>query len=176
MPITLQAINVGTVAGDATGDPARIAFGKINSNSSILIGAMEDAERKAFVVSCTDDRQTIDERITALGTSDNILRTFRMPFAFVLLEARASLVGADSVGSIELDILENGASVFQSGDLLTIAQGSKTSVGFSPAPVLYNVILSDDAEMKIELVSAPTGTDAVGLNVMLIGYVIWATF
>jgi hypothetical protein len=176
MPITLQAVDIGSAPGDGTGDLSYVAFGKVNSNMAVLVGAMEDAERKAFVASCTDDQQTIEERMTVLGTTNGILRTFRMPFAFVLLEVRASLVGADSAGDIELDILENGVSVFQSGDVLTIAQGQKTSVGYSPAPVLYNVILNDDAEIKVEVVTMPTGTDGVGLNVMLIGYVIWATF
>ncbi len=177
MPITLQQVSVGTVPGDKTGDEGRPAFIKVNANSLLLEAAWEDVERKAFVISVTDEQQTIDERIAVLGTSDGVLRTFRMPFAFVLVEARASCKLEDSGGEIALDILENGVSVFESGDSLIIGSGSKTSVGYSPAPVIYDIILADDNEIQIVLLSQPSGGSiAVGVNVTLIGYVIWATF
>jgi len=36
-----QTINVGTTPGDETGDPARIAFGKVNANTAELYAALD---------------------------------------------------------------------------------------------------------------------------------------
>ena len=179
MPLTLTAIDVGSAPGDKTGDPGRTAFQTTNTNMALIAGAIEDVEIKAFVVSVTDEQQTVDERITALGTTDNILRTFRMPYSFVLLEARASFNVEDSGGDIDFDILEEGVSIFASGSALTIGSGVKTSGGFSPAPVFAgtNIILNDDNEIQIMLLSQPSGGSVgKGVNVTLIGYVIWTSF
>ncbi len=179
MPLTLQAIYTGAAPGDKTGDPGRTAFDTTNTNMALIAGFAQDAEIKAFVISVTDEQQTVDERIAVLGTSDNILRTIRIPYSFVLLEARASFNVEDSGGDIDLDILEEGVSVFASGSALTIGSGMKTSVGFSPAPVFgaTNIILNDDNEIQIQLLNQPSGGSVgKGLNVTLIGYVIWTSF
>jgi hypothetical protein len=179
MPLNLTAINVGSAPGDKTGDQGRTAFQTVNTNMALIAGFAADAEIKSFGISVTDEQQTIDERITVLGTTDGILRTIRMPFSFVLLEVRASYNVADSSGDLQLDILENGVSVFASGSALTLGVGSKTSVGYSPAPefAATNIILNDDSEIKIQLLTQPSGgADGKGLNVTLIGYVIWTSF
>ena len=59
--------------------------------------------------------------------------------------------------------------------MLTIPAGSETSVGHSPAPELGSTILGDNSKMTIDVVSVGTGATATGLEVTLIGYVIWAT-
>lgn len=174
MPVGLQQVNVGTTPGDGTGDTGRAAFQKVNSNFDILEASLEDAERKAFVIACTDENETIEARLTALGDSD--LSTFRMPYAFVLTEVRASLKVEDSGGDVDIDILENGVSIFASGDILTIPAGSKTSVGHSPQPNVLYTILEDDNEITIQNLAAPSGGTAAGLKVTLLGYVIWTTF
>ena len=179
MPLTLQAIDVGSAPGDKTGDPGRTAFQTTNTNMALIAGFAQDAEIKAFTISVTDEQQTVDERITQLGTTDDILRTYRTPYSFVVLEVRASFNVEDSGGDLDLDILEDGVSIFASGSALTIGSGMKTSVGFSPAPVFgaTNIILNDDSEIQVQLLNQPSGGSVGrGLNVTLIGYVIWTSF
>jgi len=179
MPLELGAIDVGSAPGDKTGDPGRTAFQTTNTNMALISGFAADAEIKAFTASVTDEQQTVDERIAVLGTSDDILRTFRMPFSFVLLEVRASFNVEDSGGDLDLDILEDGVSIFASGSALTLGSGMRTSVGYSPAPefAATNIILNDDSEIKVQLLSQPSGGSVgKGLNVTLIGYVIWTSF
>ncbi len=172
-PIQLQRIIVGTIAGDNTGDPGRDAFIRINENYDVLELSIEDAERKAFVVACTDENETIEDRLVYLGDDD--FKTFRIPYGFVLVEVRASLKTPDAAGDIVLDILEEGVSVLDSG-LLVVPAGGKTSVGYSPDPLPDPILLEDDNEIVIQHVNSPTGGAAAGLDVTLIGYVIWTTF
>lgn len=49
--MTREIINTGTVAGDGTGDPLRVAFGKVNDNFEELYDAVEDLESSAGSVS-----------------------------------------------------------------------------------------------------------------------------
>lgn len=167
MPISLQQINVGTTEGDNTGDGGRNAFIKINENSAVLIGALEDAERKAFVIPIT-----AEDAVVAAGDSVE----FRIPYSFVLLEVRASLYVEDSTTDVDINITENGSTIFQSGDILTVPSGTTTSVGASPQPDVRYVLLEDNNKIRIVVSSAPSGGTAAGLKVYLIGYVIWSTF
>jgi len=169
MPIGLGIINVGTVAGDRTGTPGRNAFEIVNSNSAIIEAAMEDAELKAFVVKCV-------AKDTIVAPEADI-EWWRQPYAFVLTEVRAACYAAGG-DDIVVDILENGVSVLSIDDL-TIPAGSTTSVGYSPDPLPAPTILADNALMTIDIVAAggstPASGDATGLEVTLIGYVVWVT-
>lgn len=46
----LEAIGVGTTANDGTGDPLRTAFGKVNTNLSTMLGALQTAAPIAWTV------------------------------------------------------------------------------------------------------------------------------
>lgn len=167
MPIGLQDVYVGTVPGDRTGTPGRNCFEIMNANSAIIEAAIEDAELKAFVVKCVAK----DEAVVAQDS----IEWWRQPYAFVLLEVRAACF-ASGGNDVVIDLVENGVSVLDSG-LLTIPAGSETSVGYSD-PITGYVILGDNNKMEIDIVEGGgSGSgDVLGLEVTLLGYVIWASF
>ena len=167
MPIGLNIIDVGTVPGDRQGDPGRTAFQKINANSQILESAIEDAELKAFVVKCY-----AKDQVVAIETD---VEWWHQPYAFVLTEVRAGVYAEQSGGDIQIDITQNGVSIFDS-ILLTIPAGSDTSVGYSPAPDVAYTILQDNAKIGIDVVDVGSGATALGLEVIVTGYVIWTTY
>lgn len=164
--IALQRIDVGTVAGDKTGTPGRDAFIIINDNSDITEEALQDAELKAFVVKCV-----AKDVVVAI---EEAVEWWRQPYAFVLTEIRAAVFTEQSGGDILIDLKEDGYSILDS-ILLTIPAGSDTSVGYSPAPDVSYIILGDNAKMTIDVVDTGSGATAEGLEVTLIGYVIWVT-
>jgi hypothetical protein len=167
MPINLQVVNVGSSENDGTGDKGRVAFTKVNENSEVIVAALEDAERKAYVVPIT-----ANDAVVQIGDFES----WRMPYAFVLTEVRASLEIEDSGGDVSIDITEEGYSIFQSGELLVVPAGSDTSVGYSPQPTVEYVLIEDNNRIRIEVEDVPSGGTAAGLKVYLIGYVIWTTF
>jgi hypothetical protein len=167
MPVNLLGIDVGLAPGDETGDPGRVAFQKVNVNSALIAGAFEDAEIKAFVVKCV-----AKDVVVAV---ESAIEWWRQPYSFVLLEVRASVFQEQSGGDIIIDILENGVSVLDS-NMLIIPAGSDTSVGHSPAADIYDIILENNSKMTIDVVDVGTGATAEGLEVTLIGFVIWTSF
>jgi hypothetical protein len=167
MPLNLLAIDVGSAPGDDTGDPGRTSFQKVNTNMGLIAGALEDAEVKAFVVKC------VAKDVAVAVESD--IEWWHQPYSFVLLEVRAAVFEEQSGGDIVIDILENGVSVLDS-NMLVIPAGSDTSVGHSPAAFLDNIILNDGAKITIDVVDVGTGATAKGLEVTLLGYVIWTSF
>lgn len=166
MPIGLQQINVGSAPGDNLGDPARTAFQKTNFNSDAIEEALEDAELKAFVVKCYG-------KDTVVAIEDAV-EWWRQPYGFVVTEVRASVFAEQSGSDILIDILENGLSILDSNGLV-IPAGSDTSVGFSPQPLPDPVIIMDNSLMTIDVLDVGSGATATGLEVTILGYVIWAT-
>ena len=113
---------------------------------------------KALVVAASDET-------TALTTGTKV--TFRMPYAMTLGEVRASLVTAQSAGSVlTVDIQEEGTSIFSTK--LTIDNTEKTSVTATTPAVLSDTALADDAEMTIIIDQIGT-SGAAGLKIALIG-------
>lgn len=167
MPIGLELIDVGTVAGDGSGTPGRDAFTIINDNNALIEAAIEDAELKAFVVKCVAKDVVVEV--------EEAVEWWRQPYDFVLIEVRAAVFAEQSGGDIQIDIQEDGYSIFDS-ILLTIPAGSDTSVGYSPGPDVGYIILTDNAKMTIDIVDAGSGATATGLEVTLIGYVISTSF
>jgi len=110
-------------------------------------------------VACSDET-------TAL-TAGTAKITFRVPCAVIIDEVRASLSTAQtSGGPVTVDINESGASILSTK--ITIDNGSRTSVGSSPAPVISDPGLADDAEITIDIDNIGDGT-AKGLKVTLKG-------
>jgi hypothetical protein len=166
MTIGLIDVYTGVVAGDRTGTPGRNCFETMNANSALIEAAMEDAELKAFVVKCVAKDVVV--------VPEESVEWWRQPYAFVLLEVRAACYSAGG-NDVVIDLLQSGVSILDSG-LLTIPAGSETSYGYSPALVINTVLLLDNAKMEIDIVEAGgSGSgDVLGLEVTLIGYVIWA--
>jgi RES domain-containing protein len=100
-------------------------------------------------------------------TTGTAKTTIRMPYAFCLgTQPRASLSTTSSSGNPAFDINETGSgSIFST--TLTVAAGSKTSVGGTPA-VLSDRYLADDAEITFDIDTA--GTGASGAKISLLGW------
>lgn len=109
---------------------------------------------------------------TGLVTAGPAKKTIRWPYKFVLghpdgrLGVRASLASASSSGVVEVDINQDGVSIFATA--LSIDESERTSVTAGTPAVLANGVLEDDAEIAFDVDSAGTGT--AGLKVWLIGY------
>lgn len=124
---------------------------------SALIGANSMLESIQFAAS--------DEN-TAL-TSGVAKVTIRMPYAFTLSTARASLSTAQTSGLIfTVDINQNGSSIISTK--LTIDNTEKTSATAATPPVISNSALTDDSEITIDVDQVGDGT-AKGLKIALIG-------
>ena len=100
MSLGLEIIDIGTVAGDNSGDPGRTAFDKINDNfatlETALENSLEDAVLKAFVVKCV-----AKDTVVAVG---NAVEWWRQPYAFVVQEVRAAVFAEQSGSDIVVDI------------------------------------------------------------------------
>jgi hypothetical protein len=90
-----------------------------------------------------------------------------MPYAMTLSEVRASLVTAQSAGSLlTVDVWEEGTSIFATK--LAIDNTEKTSMTATTPAVLSDTALADDAEMTIIIDQIGT-PGAAGLKIVLIG-------
>jgi hypothetical protein len=113
---------------------------------------------QSFVVACSGEIEAI--------TSGSSKVTFRVPYAFTLTAVRASLVTAQTSGSIfTVDVNEGGTSILSTK--LTIDNTEKTSTTAATPPVISDSAIADDAEITIDVDQA--GTGPVGLIVTLIG-------
>lgn len=116
-------------------------------------------ERKKVQIACSDLLNPL--------TSGTNKAVFRMPYAMVLSEVRASLATAQTSGNIfTVDINAGGLSVLSTK--LTIDNGEKTSETAAAQAVISGPALSDDAEITIDIDQVGDGT-AIGLVVTLIG-------
>ena len=90
---------------------------------------------------------------------------FRTQRAFVVNAVRASLFEASATGSVEIDILVNGVSLFTT--TLTIDQDETTSTTAAVPYVLATTEIADDALVLIKILDP--GVGARGLVVALQG-------
>ena len=115
--------------------------------------------RQSFVIACTGETEAV-----SAGTSKV---TFRMPYGFTLTAVRASLVTAQTSGSIlTVDVNKNGTSFLSTK--LTIDNTEMTSTTAATAAVMSSTALADDDEITIDVAQIGDGT-AKGLKVALIG-------
>jgi hypothetical protein len=118
---------------------------------------------EAMVIACSDET-------TALSAGTGVV-TFRMPYAFTLTGARASLTTAQAAdgggGIFTVDINEAGVSILSTK--LTIDNTERTSVTAATAAVISDAALADDAEITIDIDQVGDGS-AKGLKVTLIGH------
>lgn len=109
----------------------------------------------------------VGDETTAITTGTSKV-TFRMPYAFTVTAVRGSLSTAQtSGGQVIVDVNEGGVSIISTK--LLFDNGSKTTVGSSPQPVISDSSLADDAEITIDIDNVGDGT-AKGLKVTLIGH------
>lgn len=161
MPVSLLSINVGVAPGDKSGDPARTAFQKVNTNSGLIAGGIEAAELKAFVVSCVGHK-------TNLAVEANV-QGFRMPYGFELYQVRAYVDEAPIGADIILQLYENGTNTLLDSNGLVIPDGDEVSAGVAP-PV--TTVLEDWAKIHIDVDQVGSTDPGKGLDVVFIGWVI----
>lgn len=156
-----QTINIGTVAGDGTGDSPRVAMDKVNDNFDELYA---DKLNKATVpvallLVCGDES-------TPLTVGDGKL-TLRMPHAMTLTAVRASVTTAPTGAALVLDIRESGGTILSTA--LSIDAGEKSSVTAATPAVISDSALADDAEIIIDIDQIGSSVAGAGLKVWLIG-------
>lgn len=105
----------------------------------------------------------LSDETTALTTGTKL--TYRMPYAFSLLDARASLTTSSSSGTPTFNIKESGTTIFSTK--ITIDANETTSTTAVTPFVFSDASLADDAEMTFSIDVA--GTNAAGAKISLIG-------
>ncbi len=111
-----------------------------------------------IMLACSDLTTTI--------TAGTLKAYFRMPYAMTLNSVKASLVAAQTAGSIfTVDINETGTTVLSTK--LTIDNNEKTSATAATAAVISDTSLAADAEITVDVDQA--GTGPAGLIITLEG-------
>lgn len=114
---------------------------------------------ESMIVACSNETTNL--------TTGTAKVTFRMPYAFTLIEVRASLTVAQTAGSIfTVDINDSGTTILSTK--LTIDNGEKTSKTAATAAVISDANLADDAEITVDIDQVGTA-GAKGLKIYLIG-------
>jgi hypothetical protein len=166
-----------TFAGDITvsgGDITLGGTGRIQGVDTVSAGtdaanktyvdAQVNAKTESFILACSDET-------TDLTASNSVAKvTFRMPYAFTLTNVRANVNTAPEGSTLTVDIKRSGTSIFSTA--LTIANGSKTSVGgtaYEFTGSADTMGLADDAEITVFCTSVGSTTAGKGLKVTLIG-------
>ena len=177
LALTLNSSQNATFAGDITvsgGDITLGGTGRIQGVDTVSIGTdaanktyvdnQVSAKTESFILACSDET-------TDLTASSSVAKvTFRMPYAFTLTNVRANVNTATEGSAITVDIKRSGTSIFSTA--LTIANGSKTSVGGTVHEFAGNadtMELADDAEITIFCTAVGSTSAGKGLKVTLIG-------
>jgi hypothetical protein len=105
----------------------------------------------------------LSDDLSTLVTASPAL-TIRALYAMSITNARSNLKTASSSGTVVVDILVGGTSIF-GATKLTIDSSSKTSVGSTSPITIANPTVADDAEITFNITSA--GTNASGLKVVI---------
>lgn len=131
-----QAINIGTVANDLTGDPLRVAFDKINDNFEELYPLAPTADQKAALVGASgtpsaSNRYVLndDPRLVGVPFFDNInhVKNFADPTKL----ARFSAASISSGTTRTLTIPNFSGNILMSGGNNLFASGATDfSLGF----------------------------------------------
>lgn len=121
--------------------------------------ALKAERTREYGVACSD--------LTTALTTGTSKAYFRIPRGFTITAVRASVLTAQSSGSIlTIDINESGTTILSTK--LTIDNSEKTSTTAATAPVVSDASLADDAEITIDI--DQVGTSPAGLIVWIIGY------
>jgi hypothetical protein len=113
----------------------------------------------------------LSDETTALSTTSTTVPiiTFRMPYAMLLTDIRASLTSASNSGNVIIgNIKESGIDIISTS--LTIDVNEKTSVTAATPVVINDAALADDAEITVFLTGA--GSNATGLKIVFVGHIV----
>lgn len=154
VPKQYACITTGATSTWAQPDLAGGAVASVNGKSGAV------TVLAPIIVACSDETTPI--------TSGTGKLSFRMPYGMTLTGIRASLVTAQTSGSVvAVDVNLNGTSILSTK--LTFDNNEKTTTTAATAPVISNSTLTDDGEITIDIDQVGNGT-AAGLKVTLIGY------
>lgn len=144
-----------------SGETRTILFSPLTLTGSVdeTIPADNQIFQECFIISLDSEDQ---ETTTGSGRS-----TFRLPFSFEILEARASVKTAPSGSSIIVDINQNGLSILT--NQVEIPGGSKSSQDATNLPTFSVSSLSDDSEISIDVDQVGSSSPGSGLKVYLSG-------
>jgi hypothetical protein len=152
------------IVGGASGTPARLAKGTAFQQLRMNSGATAQEwanDVQCIPIACSDET-------TAL-TAGNAKVTFRMPYAFVLTDIRASVTTAPTGGTLlTVDVNEGGSTILSTK--LTFDASEKTTTTAATPRVISDANLADDAEMTIDIDAIGSTVAGAGLKVYLIGY------
>lgn len=110
-------------------------------------------------IACSDETTDL--------TTGTAKATFRMPYAMTLTEVRASVTTAPTGAALQIDINENGTTIFSTEP--TIDAGEKTTATAATPSVLSDTALADDSEITVDIVQVGSTIAGAGLKVWLIG-------
>jgi hypothetical protein len=176
--VTTSAGPVATIATNTitNAESATMSGGTINRNNTTGAPNPSDitvAEFKSMLALRAADIAhmpaefciALSDETTAI-TAGTAKVTWRAPYAFTIDSVRASLSTASTSGILAVDINENGTSILSTD--LTIDQGARTSVTATNPVVISNPIVTDDAEITMDVNAS--GTNAKGLKVWILGH------
>lgn len=157
-PVDGIVVNVAGTPKQFDGSNGWVNFGAVESVNG---NTGEITVLAPIIVACSDE--------TTVLTTGAAKVTFRMPYAFTLTEIpRASLTTAPTGAALQVDINEDGVSIFSTP--LTIDATEKTSTTAATPAVLSDTSLADDAEMTIDIDQIGSTIAGAGLKVTLIGH------
>lgn len=116
---------------------------------------------ESFILACSDETTNL--------TVGPAKVTFRIPYAFLIQEVRASVSTAPVGSDITIDVNVNGTSIYFAGGIF-IQDGNKTSTISTVIPNQIGGSLADDDEITIDVDTVGSTTPGAGLKVTLIGY------
>lgn len=143
------------------GDETFVEFTDYRATAPVPYGGAGtlSIQDESLGVACSDET-------TAL-TTGVAKATFRMPFAMVLTEVRASVGTAPTGASLIVDINEGGVSILSAR--LSIDATEKTSTTAATPAVISDTALADDAEITIDIDQIGSTIAGAGLKVYLLG-------
>ena len=115
---------------------------------------------ESFVIAASDETTLL-----STGTSK---ATFRIPYAFILTDVRASVTTAPTGSVLTVDINEGGSTILSTK--LTIDATEKTSTTATTPVVMSDINLADDSEITIDIDGVGSTVAGKGLKITLIGY------
>jgi len=108
----------------------------------------------------------VTDEISNISTGTSKI-TFRMPIDMTLTDVRSSVNTAPVGSDIQVDINIDGSSVLST--ILSIDDGTETSVGSASPAVISNNSLTIDSEITIDIDQIGSTTAGKGLKLILIG-------
>lgn len=172
---TLAASGAITIANNAItlAKMAQMATASFLGRTTAATGNVEvltAAQAYAIIASLIKPTESIivacgEESVGIVAGTGKV--SFRMPYAFTVSAVRASLVTAQTSGSIfTVDINESGTSIISTK--LTIDNTELTSTTAATPYVLSDTSLADDAIITVDVDQIGDGT-AKGLKIIIIG-------